>query len=201
MSPVADATMTNTAAATDTDADRRPDLGLARRAALGDRDAFAEIFRRHGRSLYRYAVRMLNGDASEAEDAVQDALAKAWTNIASFRGDAELRTWLFRLTINEVTNRRRGRRPIAVDDQLLEVTPAQRHTDPSQHVINRELNAALDAALTELPWRQRSIWLLREVEGLSYTEIADSLTTSPTVVRGQLHRARRTLAIRLEQWR
>jgi len=181
--------------------EQRSDLALARRAGLGDRDAFAEIFRRHGRGLYRYALRMLDGDASEAEDAVQDALAKAWTNIGTFRGDAELRTWLFRLTINEVTRRRTRRLPLAVDDQLLEATPANHYGDPLQHVISQGLNVALETALTELPWRQRSIWLLREVEGLSYTEIAESLTTTATVVRGQLHRARRTLSIRLEQWR
>lgn len=184
-----------------TGVEQRSDLALARRAGLGDRDAFAEIFRRHGPGLYRYVLRMLDGDPSEAEDAVQDALAKAWTNIGTFRGDAELRTWLFRLTINEVTNRRTRRRPIAVDDQLLEAAPANHHGDPSQHVISQGLNVALQIALTELPWRQRSIWLLREVEGLSYAEIAESLTTTSTVVRGQLHRARRTLAIRLEQWR
>lgn len=184
-----------------TGVEQRSDLALARRAGLGDRDAFAEIFRRHGPGLYRYVLRMLDGDPSEAEDAVQDALAKAWTNIGTFRGDAELRTWLFRLTINEVTNRRTRRRPIAVDDQLLEAAPANHHGDPSQHVISQGLNVALQIALTELPWRQRSIWLLREVEGLSYAEIAESLTTTSTVVRGQLHRARRTLAISLEQWR
>ena len=60
---------------------------------------------------------------------------------------------------------------------------------------------ALNSALAELPWRQRAAWLLREVEGMPYAQIARVLDTNETVVRGQLHRARRTLSVRMEQWR
>ena len=74
-------------------------------------------------------------------------------------------------------------------------------TDPEQVVLSRELWETLSLALSELPWTQRAAWLLREQEYLSYAEIARVLDVSPTVVRGQLHRARRTLAIRMEQWR
>ena len=74
----------------------------------------------------------------------------------------------------------------------------------SLDTIDRRLVAlllALNLALLELPWRQRASWLLRELEGFSYEEIARVLDTTPGVVRGQLHRARRTLATRMEQWR
>jgi len=176
------------------------DQDLARRAALGDRCAFAEIFHQHGAAMFRYAVHMLDGDTDEAEDAVQEALTQAWVHLPQFRGDSELRTWLFRITANSVLSARRRRRPVAVDDGLLTV-PAGPDTDPVDHAQHEELWVALDVALGELPWRQRASWLLRELEGLPYEEIAEILDTSPTVVRGQLHRARRTLAVRMAQWR
>ncbi|MGV8965762.1 MAG: RNA polymerase sigma factor [Cellulomonas sp.] len=178
-----------------------PDVVLARRAGLGDRAAFAIIFDRHAAAMFRYAVNMLDGDQDAAEDAVQDALERAWSNLPGFRGDAQLRTWLFRITANVVLSARRRRRPIAVDDDLLTALPATPDTEPVQQVEHSELRAALELALTELPWRQRATWLLREMEGLSYDEIADILQTRPAVVRGQLHRARATLAVRMVQWR
>jgi RNA polymerase sigma-70 factor (ECF subfamily) len=177
------------------------DLVLARSAGLGDRAAFAMIFDRHAAAMFRYAVNMLDGDQDAAEDAVQDALERAWSNLPGFRGDAQLRTWLFRITANVVLSARRRRRPIAVDDELLTALPATPATEPVHLVEHSELRAALELALTELPWRQRAVWLLREMEGLSYDEIADILQTSPAVVRGQLHRARGTLAVRMVQWR
>lgn len=177
------------------------DAGLARRAALGDREAFGEIVDRHGAALFRYALRMLDGDAAAAEDAVQEALARAWRALPGFRGDAALRTWLFTITGNVALADRRRRRPVPVDDRLLAVVPAPAHRDPYRQVESAELRRALGAALGELPWRQRACWLLREGEGLSYEEIADVLGTTPTVVRGQLHRARGTLSVRMAAWR
>lgn len=177
-----------------------PDGVLARRAALGDRDAFAAIFRRHAPPMFRYALTML-GEPADAEDAVQLALAKAWKALPDFRGDSELRTWLFTITARETLNLRRRRRPVPVDDSLLEARARPAADDPPRTVIAAEIREALGLALAELPWRQRASWVLRETEGLSYHEIAEVLHTSPTVVRGQLHRARRTLATRMSQWR
>lgn len=150
--------------------------------------------------MFRYAIHMLDGDAGEAEDAVQEALTQAWVHLPQFRGDSGLQTWLFRITANCVLQARRRRRPIVGDDWLLDV-PAGPGADPVAHTRHEELWKELDVALRELPWRQRASWLLRELEGLPYEKIADILDTTPTVVRGQLHRARRTLAIRMAQWR
>lgn len=194
-----------TSAETSTEAlrsDPRPDLLLAHRSAIGDKAAFAVIFARHGASLHRYALRMLSGDHHAAEDAVQEALTKAWLHMAAFRGESALRTWLFTLTANECHSARRRRRPIAVDDRLLEVlTTDATLPGPHDQASANELREVLDLALLELPWRQRAAWLLREVEDLSYAEIAEILHTTPTVVRGQLHRARATLKVRMAQWR
>lgn len=182
-------------------AGRSNDHDLAQQAALGDRSAFAEIFDRHAATMFRYAVHMLDGDVDEAEEAVQEALTQAWLHLPQFRGDSALQTWLFRITANCVLSARRSRRPKAATEDWLLNVPAGPAADPVAHTQHEELWAALGAALSELPWRQRASWLLRELDGLAYEEIADILDTSPTVVRGQLHRARRTLALRLAQWR
>lgn len=174
---------------------------LARRSALGDRGAFALIVHRHGAAMYRYAVHMLDGNVHDAEDAVQNAWIKVWQNLPGFRGEAALRTWLFTITSNEVYSLRRRRHPRAVDDELLVGRADAASGEPGNIVVEGELWHTLGLALTELPWRQRASWLLREIEGLTYADIAAVLDTSTTVVRGQLHRARASLAVRMAQWR
>jgi RNA polymerase sigma-70 factor (ECF subfamily) len=178
-----------------------PDAVLVRRAALGDRTAFAAVVRRHGEAVFRYAVGMLGDRPDDAEDTAQAVWIKAWQHLDSYRGEAQLRTWLFRITANEVLNTRRRSRPVAVDDELLTPLPGPAERRPDRLATEHELRDALMLALAELPWRQRASWVLAELEGLSYQEIAHLLDTSVTVVRGQLHRARRTLTVRMEQWR
>ena len=180
---------------------------LARRAGMGDRAAYEELFRRLFPSTFRFALRMLDSDSGLAEDAVQEAWVKAWRGLPDFQGTSSFSTWMFSIVSREALEVRRRRRPVAVDGELLEPildrsTPASaRPQDPAQAVLADELWQTLTLALMELPWRQRASWLLRELEGFSYDDIARVLDTTPTVVRGQLHRARRTLAIRMEQWR
>lgn len=194
----------------ESDTSARPsDDALARRAALGDRQAFEELFSRLFPSTLRYATRLLDGDDRAAEDAVQDAWIKAWRALPDFEGRAKVRTWLFTIVQRETYERRRRSRPLAVDDRILEplarggeaVVGASQHLPPEQEAELDDLWRTLTLALGELPWTQRAAWTLRELEGLSYAEIAHVIGTTPTVVRGQLHRARRSLAIRMEQWR
>ncbi len=176
------------------------DGALARRAGMGDTAAFAELFARHFHPTYRYALHMLDGEAPLAEDATQEAWIRAWRHLPDYRGDAGVQTWLFKIVARQVLDARRRNRPRMVDDSLL--TPmAAPDLDPADSFAGQELWVALSRALKDLPWRQRSSWLLREFEGLTYVEIARILDTTPTVVRGQLHRARASVAIRMEQWR
>ena len=183
---------------------------LARRAGLGDRAAYEELFRRLFPATYRFALRMLDHETALADDAVQEAWVKAWRGLADFRGTSKVSTWIFTIVQREALERRRRQRPLAVDNEILEplaggdrrtTLTTRDDTDPERAVLARELRETLTLALTELPWTQRATWILQELEGLSYAEIARVLDTTPTVVRGQLHRARRTLAIRMEQWR
>ncbi|WP_203758670.1 RNA polymerase sigma factor [Cellulomonas chitinilytica] len=178
-----------------------PDEVLARRAALGDRGAFAAVVDRHGPAVYRYARRMLD-DPRDTEDCVQEAFAAAWTSLPHFEGRSSLRTWLFAITAHKVRSlqRRRSRTalplPFAPDDEV-----DLRAVDPESSAEGTDLLEALHRALRELPSGQRSTWLLREVEGLTYDQIAEVSGTTASTVRGQLHRARAHLIRRMEAWR
>ncbi|MDQ3158008.1 MAG: sigma-70 family RNA polymerase sigma factor [Actinomycetota bacterium] len=175
------------------------DRVLARQAGLGDRAAFSQIFERHSESTFRYARHMLDGDVEAARDATQEAWTKVWTHVGSYRGEARLQTWLFQIVAREVLSSRRRRRPVSIDDSMLETRPGV-SSDPAAAFANVELWEALTIALAELAWKQRACWLLRELEEMSYEEIAQVLNTNTTVVRGQLHRARQALALRMEAW-
>lgn len=188
------------------------DRALARRAGLGDAESFGELFERHWFSTYHHALRMLDGDEHAAQDAAQEAWITAWRALPDFRGDSQVRTWLFTITYREVLRHRRRRRPHVVDGNDLaealadaEAVPGDGSfagaADPSTQAAGLEMKDALVLVLAELPWRQRATWLMRELDDFSYEEIARVLGTSTTVVRGQLHRARQTVAHRMESWR
>ncbi|PRY10502.1 RNA polymerase sigma factor [Kineococcus rhizosphaerae] len=179
------------------------DAVLARRAGLGDREAFAVLVDRHGPALLRYCRTLLRG--GDAEDCLQDTLLAAWRGLATFRGEAAVRTWLFTLARHAAFARLRrwpvsGSRPPVqledVQDRLRDL-----RADPERSGVESALREALEVALDLLPPRQRTAWLLREVEDLGYDEIAEVLGTTPTAVRGLLERARTTLARSLEEWR
>jgi len=182
------------------------DTVLARKAAMGDRDAFTVIAHRHGPAMYRFARRIVQDDG-DAEDVVQDALVGAWRDLDQFRGAASLRTWLFRLTINRARTALRKRRPAPLGDRTAEpgvsagTIGVAAAADPAQEAIRERLLAALDAALAGLPERSRIAWILREIDGLSYDEIVAVTGMTRNSIRGHVYRARRTLAQRLATWR
>jgi RNA polymerase sigma-70 factor (ECF subfamily) len=188
----------------DPDPAQPPDEVLTRRAALGDKQAFAAIVARHGPALYRYAYRLLE-DPSGIEDVLQETFFDAWKGLPRFRGESSLRTWLFTLTRRRVHAQRprspaSGSRTHTDLDDALDSVPAP-HADPAQHNIDSGLLRALDAALRLLPARQRSAWILKEIEDLSYTEIATVLAVTPDSVRGLLERSRASLAQSMKEWR
>lgn len=176
------------------------DRALARAARLGDIDAFAAIVDRHGPAMYRFAVRQLGSEADAAE-ATQDAFVSAWRSLGTFKGRSSLRTWLFTLVTRRAADLHRVRRPTPIDNSLLSALPGSAHDNPLQMAVESELIEALRRALAELPWHQRAAWLLREVDGMSYAEIATTLGLTTGSVRGHLHRARKTLAERMARWR
>lgn len=176
------------------------DDALVRAARLGDEEAFAVIVERHGPGMYRYAYRLVGSDADAAE-VTQEALVSAWKSLDSFAGRSSLRTWLFRLVHRRAADLMRHRRPTPINDDLLSVVSGASRDNPLQDVLDAELLEALQAALAELPWHQRAVWLLREIEGLSHEEISEALAMPPGSVRGHLQRSRKNLAERMARWR
>ena len=182
--------------------DDRPDDALVERAGLGDHAAFATLVGRYGAALYRYA-RRLAPSPQDAEDAVQDALTAAWLGAEGYRGDSSVRTWLFGIQTNCVRRaaRRRAHTAVPVADDVRPPPHAPAGDEPVEHLLATDLRAALDHALAELPGPQRAVWLLVEVEGMSYDDAAHVLGTTRAAVRGSLERARHSLGRRFAAWR
>lgn len=176
------------------------EAALLRAARLGDQAAFGHLVDLHGPALLRYARRLV-GSEHDARDVVQEAFISAWKDLPGFEGRSALRTWLFRIAHRRAVDTQRVRRPTPVEDDLIAAIVPPSTEDPLATVLRHELLAALQVALSTLPTDQRGVWLLREVEGLSYDEIADVTGLPVGSVRGHLHRGRRALAEKLEGWR
>lgn len=163
-------------------------------------DTFARFVGRYGRELLRYC-RRLAPDEDTAEDVVQETFIAAWNQLASFRGDASVRTWLFAICTRKIFDLHRRRRPNVVDDEILRTLPDRADHEPASVASNSAFLNALDGALRQLPLRQRASWVMREVESMTFPEIGEILGLSPDAARGQHRRAAASLAVLLEEWR
>lgn len=172
---------------------------LVVRAVEGDVRAFEVLMRRHGPLMRAYAIRLL-GSNSEADDVVQEAFITAWEQLSTLNNQSAVRAWLMRVVSRKSIDLIRARKPQVADVPEDEVpAPASRE---AAHVVEvRSAVEALSAALRRLPSAQHECWLLREVGGYSYDEIAEELRMSRAVVRGTLARARATLIREMEAWR
>jgi len=158
-----------------------------------------ELIHVHLPTMYRLAKSIVR-DSALAEDVVQESLVKAWQAAASFRGDASVRSWALRITHNTAISVLRKRREESRDPALL---PERGDAGPSldRQVHGRLMVEELWAALEHLDPLSRTITVLREVEGMTYEEIAESLDLPLPTVKTRLFRARRHLATSLEGWR
>ena len=168
------------------------DEALVRRTLAGDVGAFETLVERHRRVVYRVAARIV-GDA-EAEDVAQDAFLRAFHRLSRFRAEASFRSWLLRITHNaalDAVARRRAEPLEAVEDQ--EAMPASGARSPADLLEIDEKRDRLASKLRLMQPVHRAVLVLRDLEGLSYEEIAQ-VTGSPLgSVKGRLHRARREL--------
>jgi RNA polymerase sigma-70 factor (ECF subfamily) len=179
---------------------------LAARAAHGDSAAFEALMRRYNRMLFRTARAILRDDA-EAEDALQEAYIQAYRALGSFRGDAELSTWLARIVANEALQRlrKRARRaeivPLqpAADAELEQVSDTNRDKAPEMSAARAEMRRLLESQIDALPDAYRAVFMLRAVEELSVEETAAVLGLEPATVRTRLFRARSMLREALAQ--
>lgn len=194
---------------TDIPATRDPDQQVLEACRRGDEGAFDLLVERHHRRIFRLCVRLL-GDEDAALDAAQEAFVKAWRALARFEGGSLFTTWLTRIAINQCRNEQRRRstlkhgRPLSLD------APAPGSEAPRSALLassgpsaleglsTAELAQAAGAALARLETDDREVLLLRDVEGLSYEEVAEVLDIPVGTVRSRLHRARAELRRRLE---
>jgi len=172
------------------------DRWLAQAAAERDEGAFEQLVRRHTPALYAGALRT-TGSSELAEEVVQDAWLSAWLHLPGFRGQSAVRTWLFRIVTTKALNAlRRPRRTVPLAAVAEPITAGT-----EQQAELRERAHAVRLAIAALPPRQRDAVVLRDLEGLSYEEVAVSLGCSLPTVKSALHRGRRSLAQALEQYR
>ncbi len=164
--------------------------------------AYDELVRMYSGPMYHVAYRM-TGDAAEASDAVQDIFLKIFRNIGGFKGEAALKTWIFKIAFSEILNRlrwwkRRHRyATLSLDESPNGNTPGDGVADagptPEEVLQAKEREDAIQQALRRLSHEHRSIIVLRDIEGFSYTEIADVLGISMGTVKSRLARARADL--------
>ncbi|WP_417808968.1 RNA polymerase sigma factor [Thioclava sp.] len=169
----------------------RSDEALLELYAQGDPGAARALTLRLGPLAYRLALRMLR-DGAEAEDVAQEALLRLWKIAPDWRtGEAKVSTWLYRVVSNLATDRLRKRRGVGLDE-----APEVADDSPSvlEDMMQRDRMAALEAALAQLPERQRLAVTLRHIDGLSNPEIAEAMETGVEAVESLTARAKRALA-------
>ncbi|MDH6180121.1 RNA polymerase sigma-70 factor (ECF subfamily) [Microbacteriaceae bacterium SG_E_30_P1] len=170
---------------------------LAQRAADGDTAAFEVLVRRHGPFLRAFAIR-LTKSVADADDVVQDSLITAWAQLASLQDPSKVRAWLTSIVSRKATDSIRARRQ---SDELDEEQPDDEGSTPDARAVASSRLEALSAVLDALPEGQRQCWVLKEMGGYSYEEIAERLGMSVATVRGKLARARATVVREMEVWR
>ena len=171
-----------------------PDAELVARAGRGDRTAAQALMTRHLPKMTMLARRMLS-DPAEAEDAVQDAFMRLWTHASRWQpGRAKFETWLYRVTLNQCYDRLR-RRTHAPIDEALEVPDTA--AGPETVHQNAELSASIEAALAELPERQRAAIVLCHYQECGNIEASDILGVSVEALESLLARGRRALRTKL----
>ncbi len=185
--------------------DREVDQQLVERAQRGDKHAFELLVIKYQRKLARLLSRFIR-DASEVEDVTQEAFIKAYRALPSFRGDSAFYTWLYRIGINTAKNylvamRRRAPTVTGADSEEAEgIEEGEQLRDlntPENQLMTRQIAETVDQSLQELPEELRTAITLREIDGLSYEEIAQVMNCPIGTVRSRIFRAREAIAARL----
>src|SRR5262245_3742592 len=177
------------------------EAALIQRCALGDETAFADLVTEHQRMVVQLAVNLL-GDRDEALDLSQEVFLCVFRTIHRFRGQSSLRTWIYRIAVNQARNKHRFWRRRHRADQVslhrhVATLRAAGDNTPDRMLAQKELASKLQNALDCLPFDQRTAIVLREVDGLSYEEIAYSLGVAVGTVKSRLTRARQVLRTEL----
>ena len=176
------------------------DKDLVERLQASDPAAFEALVRAYQHRVFGVAARML-GNRTDAEDVAQEVFLRVHRAIGSFRGEAKLSTWLYGIAANLCLNRLASadQRRVRHDDDAIMRTPSEA-ADAITTIERNEVDTALRQAIAELPDERRIVVVLRDLEGLSYDEIAQALDLEPGTVRSRLHRARLDLKSKMERF-
>jgi RNA polymerase sigma-70 factor, ECF subfamily len=207
-SPKGDAEPTAKASLTDAEREKVTERRLVRRLRRGDERAFATIVRTYQQRVFNMVFRFL-GNREEAEDVAQDVFVTVYQSAASFRGDSKFSTWLYRVTVNHCKNRlkylkRRGRHMGRPLDEIAEHQIAQGsgETQPAYHAAiprpddlaaGRQLEALIQREMAKMDEDHRLLLVLRDIQGLSYQEMAEVTGLNVGTIKSRLHRARLAL--------
>ena len=185
--------------------DRDIDLQLVERVRQGDKQAFGLLVDKYRRKLLRLLSRMVR-DPDEIEDIAQETFIKAYRALPQFRGDAAFYTWLYRIGVNTAKNylATRGRAMPTVSDQALgdDDEPDERLVvkdigTPESELLSKQMVLAVNEAVEALPQELQQAITLREIEGMSYEEIAEYMNCPIGTVRSRIFRAREAIAAKL----
>ena len=169
---------------------------LVRAAAGGDTEAFARLVRTYENKIYSLALRMC-GSADDAGDIAQEAFLAAWRGLPAFRGEAGFATWLYRLTSNAAIDylrrQKKQRGDMSLDDEERGLDAVDTGPGPQDAAERTEVRSAVAAGLRELSEGHRQVLVLREIQGLSYEEIAAVLALDLGTVKSRISRARSAL--------
>ena len=183
------------------------DLSLVRRVQRGDKGAFDALVLKYQHKLVKLVMRYVRNPA-EAEDIAQEAFIKAYRALPQFRGDSAFYTWLYRIAINTAKNAvvSRDRSPIEYDldrsntDESYDMQGRMKDSEtPEGLVLTDEIRSTVNAAIDSLPEDLRTAIVLRELEGLSYEEIAAAMNCPVGTVRSRIFRAREAIDRRLRE--
>ncbi len=192
----------------DFNVDNRTEALLIERAKRGDREAFTALVRLYEQKIFRLSMRML-GNYDDAADITQDVFLQAYKHIAHFKGRASFYTWLYRVAVNSCYRfyKKRDRRPLLdrpehrdEDDQrsLYDRTASDINT-PLQELQKEEERKLVRKAIDELPKKLYDVTVLRELEEMAYSDIAEVLHLSEGTVMSRLHRARIALVSNMKK--
>ncbi len=187
--------------------DREIDQQLVERAQRGDKRAFDLLVVKYQRKLARLLSQFIR-DAAEVEDVTQETFIKAYRSLSSFRGDSAFYTWLYRIGINAAKNflvaqKRRASTTInefdiEVAENFEEGSQLRELNTPENELMSKQIAQTVHQALQALPEELRSAITLREIEGLSYEEIASIMSCPTGTVRSRIFRAREAIADKLQ---
>ncbi len=176
---------------------------LVERAKRGDVEAFEQLISQYQRKVYNFAYRQ-TGNHEDASDVAQEAFIRAYSSLPEFRGDSSFATWLFRIVNNacldELRKRKRKRvtsldEPLALEDGEMDrqLAVADSDSSPEQALEREEIQRAVQQSINELDEEYRVVIVMRDIQGYSYNEIADTLGINLGTVKSRLNRARNAL--------